>query len=344
MTHHLLPEVDRAALAPLRHAFLIRDPAELLASYAQGPGPPDPRRSRPLAAGRDLPDVRRPRGGLARHPGPPGAHAAGALRGAHRAVRPGMLSWPAGPRDTDGVWAPHWYHRSGGPPGSARTARRTRPCRPGWPRWPGSASRSTSGCMRYRRCTAPQPHARGERRCCRAFDERNRDLIVNVGGQLTHRDQAGGQPVRLRRPGRRRGLGRAPALPGPDLPARRAPGQAAPLGGRARFHHGPVRRGDHRADPPHAAGERDDRQRAHPAHSDPRGQDHQRDGPPAEPVRPDPDRAGRVQAAGLRPVRHLADHLERAPPAARLARSQDPPQQPADLHPGQDRGEHRGRR
>ena len=20
-----------------------------------------------------------------------------------------MLSWPPGPRDTDGVWAPHWY-------------------------------------------------------------------------------------------------------------------------------------------------------------------------------------------------------------------------------------------
>jgi hypothetical protein len=20
-----------------------------------------------------------------------------------------MLSWPAGPRDSDGVWAPHWY-------------------------------------------------------------------------------------------------------------------------------------------------------------------------------------------------------------------------------------------
>jgi len=26
MTHHLLPEVDRAALAPFRHAHLIRDP------------------------------------------------------------------------------------------------------------------------------------------------------------------------------------------------------------------------------------------------------------------------------------------------------------------------------
>ena len=22
---------------------------------------------------------------------------------------PAMLSWPAGPRPTDGVWAPHWY-------------------------------------------------------------------------------------------------------------------------------------------------------------------------------------------------------------------------------------------
>ena len=22
---------------------------------------------------------------------------------------PAMLSWPAGPRDTDGVWAPYWY-------------------------------------------------------------------------------------------------------------------------------------------------------------------------------------------------------------------------------------------
>ena len=21
-----------------------------------------------------------------------------------------MLSWPPGPRDSDGIWAPHWYH------------------------------------------------------------------------------------------------------------------------------------------------------------------------------------------------------------------------------------------
>ena len=35
MTHHLLPEVDRGALAGLTHAFLIRDPRRLLASYAR---------------------------------------------------------------------------------------------------------------------------------------------------------------------------------------------------------------------------------------------------------------------------------------------------------------------
>jgi len=33
MTHHLLPEVNRDALAPLRHAFLIRHPEEIAASY-----------------------------------------------------------------------------------------------------------------------------------------------------------------------------------------------------------------------------------------------------------------------------------------------------------------------
>ena len=24
-------------------------------------------------------------------------------------MTPRMLSWPPGPRDSDGVWAPHWY-------------------------------------------------------------------------------------------------------------------------------------------------------------------------------------------------------------------------------------------
>src|SRR6204780_4906797 len=35
MTHHVLPSVDLAAFAPFRHAFLIRHPRSLLASYAR---------------------------------------------------------------------------------------------------------------------------------------------------------------------------------------------------------------------------------------------------------------------------------------------------------------------
>jgi hypothetical protein len=109
MTHHLLPEVDRGALGGLRHAYLIREPRQLLASYARV-------RDQPVLA--DL--------GLAQQVeifrmfGGPVLDAADILRQPEAALRalcaaldvpfdPAMLSWPAGPRDTDGVWAPHWY-------------------------------------------------------------------------------------------------------------------------------------------------------------------------------------------------------------------------------------------
>ena len=35
MTHHLLPEMDRAWLGKLTNCFLIRNPQEVLASYAK---------------------------------------------------------------------------------------------------------------------------------------------------------------------------------------------------------------------------------------------------------------------------------------------------------------------
>jgi Sulfotransferase domain len=109
MTHHLLPEVDRAALAPLRHAHLIRDPRELLASYARV-------RAEPTLA--DL--------GIAQQAeifeafGGPVVDSRDLLRdppGVLRALCVAldvpfderMLRWPAGPRASDGVWAPHWY-------------------------------------------------------------------------------------------------------------------------------------------------------------------------------------------------------------------------------------------
>ena len=109
MTHHLLPEVDRTAFAPFRHAYLIRDPRELLASYTRVRAEPtlDDLGLRqqaeifetfggPVVDSRDL---------LA---DPPGVLAA--LCGALGVpFDPAMLAWPAGPRDSDGVWAPYWY-------------------------------------------------------------------------------------------------------------------------------------------------------------------------------------------------------------------------------------------
>lgn len=116
MTHHLLPGMDTAWVHGLRNLFLIRDPALVVASYVKsrasvvaddigllqqarlfdevadrlGRAPPV------IDAERFLHD---PRGQLER--------ACGAL-GVPFTER--MLAWPAGPRTSDGVWAPHWYH------------------------------------------------------------------------------------------------------------------------------------------------------------------------------------------------------------------------------------------
>jgi len=109
MTHHLLPEVDRDALAPLTHAYLIRDPAELLASYAKVRSAPEladlgivqqaeifDAYPGPVLDSRDL--LENPEAML--------RALCGALAIPFTAA---MLSWPAGPRDSDGVWGPYWY-------------------------------------------------------------------------------------------------------------------------------------------------------------------------------------------------------------------------------------------
>ncbi|HEX9032785.1 MAG TPA: hypothetical protein VF834_13170 [Streptosporangiaceae bacterium] len=109
MTHHLLPEVDRTRLAGLRHAFLIRDPRRLLASYAKV-------RDTPTLADLGLEqqvEIYRLFGG----PVIDAADLAAAPRATLEALcdalgipfDQAMLSWPAGPRPTDGVWAKHWY-------------------------------------------------------------------------------------------------------------------------------------------------------------------------------------------------------------------------------------------
>lgn len=115
MTHHLLPGIDRAWIAGLTNCFLIRDPAEVITSFikiAPDPRPEDlgipqqwelfeAERSRlgrvpPVIDGADvLRDPRRVLGALCANVGIP--------------FQERMLSWPPGRRDSDGVWAKHWY-------------------------------------------------------------------------------------------------------------------------------------------------------------------------------------------------------------------------------------------
>jgi hypothetical protein len=115
MTHHMLPDIDLGWVSACRNAFLVREPAEVLASYAVKRGEVTladigVERQRdlferecdrlgkapPVIEGRDV--LGDPRGLLGR------LCAALDLR-----FDEAMLAWPAGPRDTDGVWAPAWY-------------------------------------------------------------------------------------------------------------------------------------------------------------------------------------------------------------------------------------------
>src|SRR5215207_9489022 len=109
MTHHVLPTVPRGPLGSLTHAFLVRDPERVLTSYAKV-------REEPTLEDLGLPQQLE----LFETYGGPVVDAADVLRDPRGTLTmlcgalgisfdEAMLAWPAGPRDTDGVWAPHWY-------------------------------------------------------------------------------------------------------------------------------------------------------------------------------------------------------------------------------------------
>ncbi|MEP6573092.1 MAG: HAD family hydrolase [Gemmatimonadota bacterium] len=115
MTHHLLPHLEREWLDDLTNCFLIRHPAEMLASLDAKMGQPEIRDT-------GLPQqVEIFRWVRERNPEiPPVLDGADVLRDPGRMLTllcerlgvpfsEAMLHWPAGPRATDGVWAKHWY-------------------------------------------------------------------------------------------------------------------------------------------------------------------------------------------------------------------------------------------
>jgi hypothetical protein len=114
MAHHLV-ELDRAFLRRTVNVLLIRDPAEVVLTLRHQIAAPA-LRDVGIKAQAELLDELRAAGQE-----PPVLDAKellsdpeGVLRELCRRVGIGwdaaMLSWPAGPRPFDGVWARHWYH------------------------------------------------------------------------------------------------------------------------------------------------------------------------------------------------------------------------------------------
>jgi hypothetical protein len=115
MAHHLLPEVERDWIWTLEHAFLIRDPREMLLSLAKVTPTPGVRDTGLPQQVELFEEVRERTGKIppvldARETlGHPEAILRQLCAALGMAFTPEMLSWKAGRRDTDGVWAEYWY-------------------------------------------------------------------------------------------------------------------------------------------------------------------------------------------------------------------------------------------
>lgn len=116
MTHHMLPGFDLSFMNAARNAFLIREPARVVASY-------EVKREHPtfedLGFERQAELFEREADRLGN--APPVVDSAAIASAPEATLRalcaalgiafdPAMLSWPPGPRPEDGAWGPHWYN------------------------------------------------------------------------------------------------------------------------------------------------------------------------------------------------------------------------------------------
>jgi hypothetical protein len=116
MTHHMLPGFDRSFALKLSNAFLIRAPAQVLASYTQKWSDASLQNIGFVEQAEIFEMV-------ADHLG----HAPPVIDADHVLANPratlskfcaslnipfdeAMLQWPKGPKPFDGVWASHWYN------------------------------------------------------------------------------------------------------------------------------------------------------------------------------------------------------------------------------------------
>ena len=114
MAHHLDSTADAGWTDAFRNVQLIRDPAEVVASYVRSREACEPDdigllqqlwlTSRWDAAGLDVPVI-----DAADFLLDPESHLRWLCDWLGIDFTDQMLAWPPGPRDSDGVWAPYWY-------------------------------------------------------------------------------------------------------------------------------------------------------------------------------------------------------------------------------------------
>lgn len=116
MTHHMLDDVDLKWTKHLQHCFLIRDPHEIVNSYTN---------SRGICSALDIGIIRQAQlykeiSAITEQDIPvmdsnavlsdPRLMITKMCEALSIEFSENMLSWPQGPRKSDGVWAKHWYH------------------------------------------------------------------------------------------------------------------------------------------------------------------------------------------------------------------------------------------
>jgi len=117
MTHHMIADIDISWFQGVTHAFLIRHPGDVLHSYIEKRENPTAsdigfarqrklyelacqysNKAVPIVDSKDV--LLDPKGILQQL-----CHSLGV------SFKKDMLRWPAGPRQSDGVWASHWYNK-----------------------------------------------------------------------------------------------------------------------------------------------------------------------------------------------------------------------------------------
>jgi hypothetical protein len=116
MAHHVPRDMDMSWTLRFRNVLLIRNPVEVVASYVRAREPVDfgpedigPPQQAWLLDVWDERDVEVPIVDAGEFLRAPEAHLRWLCDWLGVPFTERMLSWPAGPRDSDGVWAPAWY-------------------------------------------------------------------------------------------------------------------------------------------------------------------------------------------------------------------------------------------